>query len=189
MVHYQRFTRSQPVAPPHSDQSDKKRTKNDIGLTFDWQSIRDNVFAGRGKSMKDIQRDFGSAKELVFVCARKVTGDFHVTMGQMSFIAVVSPAVKVTDKWRSLDTIIDRNTHRVRHVLRGWMGWCTLAYPGFRRPHWNEGLLVKIAPEREGERPGFAFCTDGNQEAIVLSWLPAQDNEPFLLQPPPDSRS
>ena len=192
MVYYQRFTRSDPGSTTSKKQKSVKKQKNITTPTFDWQRITKDVFADRHTSaqaerLKEIQKAIGSVDELVFVSARKVTGDFHVPMGQLSFSALVSPALKISDKWQDLHTITDRNTQRVRHIVRRWMGWCTLAYKSFKRPSWAEGVLVQIAPEREEERSAFAFCVDGdNQEAIVLGWLPAQDNEPFLLHPPPE---
>lgn len=187
MLYYQRFTRTEAAW-----------TADALSLDFDWDRIRAEVFAGRDASeLQQIQLAVGAVEELVFVCARKITGDFHVPMGSMSFGALVSPALRFptsmhgldTDrrtKRVGLDTVTDRSTKRVRRVSRHWLGWRTLAYPGFRSPQWTGGLFVQIAAERSGQMPGFAFCVNRTDAAIVLSRLPTQDTEPFLLKPRPE---
>ena len=172
MLYYHRFTRTEAGSGGDSD--------------FDWAHIRAKIFDGReGKPRwtDKLKPSVAAANELVFVCARKVTGDVHVPMGSLSFSALVSPLLPTPASQR--DTITDRSTQRVRLVSRRWMGWCTLAHIGFRYPSWTKGQLVQVAPERAGQRPGFAFCPgdEWDHEAIVISWLPTQDNEPFLLRP------
>ena len=155
-------------------------------VAFDWARIKAEVFAGRNAlALKLLQAcvvcSAKAVDELVFVCWRKITGDVHVPMGNVSFCALITPSLLLpeTDSLQRAETVTDRNTGRTAHITHRWYAWGTRALPGFRRPQWSNGMFVRL---RSDAAPRLAFCFNSNS-ATILDWLPAQDNEPFLVRP------
>ena len=111
----------------------------------------------------------GGGVEAVFCVGKKVTGDVHVPAGAATWAALVSPPPfarhapghapghAAADPAASVDaagrlaSFVAATTVRERHVgarepvVRGWPGWGTLAFPGFRQPSWSSGQLCQLA--------------------------------------------
>eukprot|EP00940_MAST-03C_sp_MAST-3C-sp2_P002563 g2563.t1 len=129
-----------------------------------------------------------AASEVVFATGRKVTGDVHVTMGQLTWAALVWPAFEEdSDEYRGLRDVAERGHPSRRYpVVRTFFGWGCLAAPGFTNPSWNQGRLVQIDPglrARSGDRDihSFAFLwgRDGGDDVSLLRWLDIQERLPF----------
>ena len=125
-------------------------------------------------------------KELVFVIGRKVTGDMHVPLGEVTWVALVHPSLPAEgdDKEPTCgpavtDTIRDRGGGSER-VIRSWHGVGTLAMPGFRGASWAPGRLLQLEPDAEGQ-DRFGFEWGGREGATVLRWLEAQSSFAWLV--------
>ncbi len=86
---------------------------------------------------------------VIFVIGRKVTGDVHVPMRQLTFGAVVHPPISLLaadgGTAPSISEVRDRGEGQSKHrVIRSWSGWGTLAYPRFSSPSWARGMLVQV---------------------------------------------
>lgn len=131
------------------------------------------------------------SSDVVFVVGRKVTGDWHVPMRQITFVALVHPQMQhdAESTFRNLRRVRDRGedgSGKSYDVIRSFVGWGTLAFPGFRRPSWNDGTLCQIrtSSSEEEEDDAFAFVwgqwSHRTNEACVLRWIKTQSRFPFF---------
>ena len=126
----------------------------------------------------------GASDHVLLVVGTKMTGDAHVVMQQVSFVAMAHPqrmpAAENTAEDERLTSIQDRQTGVREEILCQWRGWGTLAYPGFNAPSFNEGRLLQLTNGQSGsQRFGFYWLRSRNQDAVVLHWLKAQDRHHF----------
>ena len=115
------------------------------------------------------------ARSCTWLVGRKVTGDFHVPMGATTFIALLEPQLQAEPPPPRVLTAAGFET-----VRQGWMGFGTLARPGFRDPSWDRGWLAQLEDDADGRRFAFAFQSDYNQSVIVLSQIGAQNTAYFF---------
>lgn len=102
---------------------------------------------------------------------KKATGDIHVPMGQMAWVALVEPsyeALGLPDLPPLPEGLHDKDGGRLE-VLEARPGAGTLAGAGFREARWDFGWLLRLAGGR------LAFAWQGDLEVIALSWARAQD--------------
>eukprot|EP00939_MAST-03C_sp_MAST-3C-sp1_P004664 g4664.t1 len=164
-----------------------------------WESIRKEMFCSDIQqdpqgAFDRVRRQLDSAREIVFVTGRKCTGDIHVPSGELTWVALVHPAMPI-EASEEVDYVSEREVPSLRyHVRRSFFGWGTLAHPGFRRPCWNIGLLVQIDAEGLDHRPiirggrsarerhafGFLWGRSGRSDVVVLRWLRIQEECPFF---------
>jgi len=115
----------------------------------------------------------------------KATGDVHVPLGQMAWVALVEPsfeALSIPELPPLPEGLHDREGRRV-NVIRGWPGAGTLAGAGFREARWDFGWLLQLA---DGHDTRLAFAWQGDVEVIVLSWSRVLDSVRFAEVPPED---
>jgi len=95
----------------------------------------------------------------VLMVGRKVTGDMHVPVGEITWFADIT---RRSDTNTAPTTVEDQNGNRHR-IVRSWNGMGTLAYPMFRNPSWDKGWLLEL----EGNL--FAFCwSQFHQQGITI---------------------
>jgi hypothetical protein len=145
---------------------------------------------------------------VVFVVGRKVTGDMHVPMRQLTFGAVVHPVLSLLAQDGAaaprIDEVRDRGgAQRMHRVIRSWSGWGTLAYPRFDSPSWARGMLVQVGAERadhaggsshsqvglgagQEDLFGFVWSRGGDSGAMdntsIFRRLPSQDEFPWFAE-------
>ena len=95
-----------------------------------------------------------SEDSVVFVVGRKITGDVHVPMRQLTFGAIVHPALILPGadgEKPNIGVVRDRGGMNQNHqVTHSWSGWGTLAYPRFESPSWSRGMLVQVERSTNG---------------------------------------
>jgi len=109
----------------------------------------------------------------------KVTGDVHVPMGQVAWVALIEPShqsLNISDLPELPTGLHDKEGNRV-NVIRGWPGAGTLAGIGFKDARWDFGWLLLLT---EGRNTRFAFAWLGDLDVIVLSWVQVQDSSSYL---------
>ena len=124
-------------------------------------------------------------ESIVVVLGRKVTGDIHVPMRQLTFGALVHPTIPLRSSATVCPTTVkDRGGKEEEYnVLRHWDGWGTLAYEHFQNPSWASGCLLQVARSNQREkgaphRFGFLWkeADDGQPHAVsILERMPEQD--------------
>lgn len=128
-------------------------------------------------------------ESIVVVLGRKVTGDIHVPMRQLTFGAIVHPSLNlaacVGDDCPS--KVRDRGSGREEYsVVRHWDGWGTLAFPFFNDPGWAPGALLQVVSlekdrndkkeMEKGNHHRFGFLWKGdNDEVSILKRMTEQD--------------
>jgi hypothetical protein len=110
---------------------------------------------------------------------RKVTGDMHVPMGAATFVACLDPRL---DEMPSQAMPLHIRTLRSdeERVARGWVGFGTLAYPGFQRSSWDQGWLVQLEDNAEGRRFAFVWGSRLSTRANTLTQVVAQSTACFV---------
>jgi len=157
---------------------------------------RQNIYAGvetrlnnhakeeETKSSNSSNSGASSSYSVVFILGRKVTGDCHVPMRQLTFGALVHPQISLEGRDARPSSVVDRGGQKERFdVLRGWDGWGTLAYENFQNPGWAPGTLLQVAgmvgaAQESSENHKFAFRWDNGDESgttSVLTRLKEQD--------------
>jgi len=154
-----------------------------------WEEIHETIF--RSTKQRDdanlfqnlrtlIERNYTSSPEIIFVLGKKVTGDIHVSAGNISWGAVVYPHVDFQEVMNhgvggaaattSMSShrpnqIRDRCNAKLYDIQRKWFGFGTLAYPGFRDAGWSPGHLVYLGKTMaSSSSDAFGFSWDGQEE-------------------------
>lgn len=152
-----------------------------------WRRVKDEMFGGDtradpGGIFEGLRAEVaaGGQRELLFLVGRKVTGDYHVPMGELSFCALISPLRSSADGVQPGSRIGERGaagggSRRSYIVEDAFPGWGTLAFPGFHQPSWDHGTIV-----RAQNLIGFVWTRE-QEEAAMLRWLPDQDSYPWFL--------
>jgi len=119
-----------------------------------------------------------------FMRVVKQCGDVHVPMGATTFVAVCGPEPACSAILHSIGEapkhVENRQTGQWEEVRRAWGGFGTLARFGFSGPSWSRGWLAQLPPHPETGDDRFGFVWSSAQDAVVLSWVTAQDTSPFL---------
>ena len=145
------------------------------------QKDPNSIFQDLSTQMINAQQD-----SIVVVLGRKVTGDIHVPMRQLTFGALVHPAIPLRSSATVCPTTVkDRGGKEEEYnVLRHWDGWGTLAYQHFQNPSWASGCLLQVARSNQLETAGTPNCfgflwkedDDGRPHAVsILERMPEQD--------------
>ena len=130
---------------------------------------------------------------------RKVTGDMHVPMGAATFVALLDSWTHEAAESVPKQVVTQRRSAhgRQERVARGWEGFGTLAYPGFRHPQWDRGWLVQLAQLDDddstmasdmasagmacpGRRFAFVWRSRRGDAANTLSQVAAQSSAVFV---------
>eukprot|EP00933_Yihiella_yeosuensis_P040716 TRINITY_DN35082_c0_g1_i1.p1 TRINITY_DN35082_c0_g1~~TRINITY_DN35082_c0_g1_i1.p1 ORF type:complete len:481 (-),score=75.20 TRINITY_DN35082_c0_g1_i1:321-1763(-) len=149
------------------------------------ESFRQRVFSRPDgePSPDEIQELDNLQMDVTFLRGTKQCGDFHVPLGAVTFVAVCGPPEAILTLAHGKtppSSVRNRLTNQMEVVIQSWRGFGTLATPGFGRPSWAGGWLVRIQDDSTTGNHRFAFCWDMNQDAVVLQWIRLQDSSPFL---------
>ena len=103
----------------------------------------------------------------------------HVPMGAATFVACLDPRL---DEMPSQAMPLHIRTLRSdeERVARGWVGFGTLAYPGFQRSSWDQGWLVQLEDNAEGRRFAFVWGSRLSTRANTLTQVVAQSTACFV---------
>ena len=144
------------------------------------QKDPNSIFENLSNQMISAQQE-----SIVVVLGRKVTGDIHVPMRQLTFGALVHPTIPLRSSATVCPiTVKDRGGKEEEYnVIRHWDGWGTLAYEHFQNPSWASGCLLQVARSNQREkgaphRFGFLWkeADDGQPHAVsILERMPEQD--------------
>ena len=144
------------------------------------QKDPNSIFENLSNQMISAQQE-----SIVVVLGRKVTGDIHVPMRQLTFGALVHPTIPLRSSATVCPTTVkDRGGKEEEYnVIRHWDGWGTLAYEHFQNPSWASGCLLQVARSNQREkgaphRFGFLWkeADDGQPHAVsILERMPEQD--------------
>jgi hypothetical protein len=124
--------------------------------------------------------------EIVFMIARKVTGDAHVPSTAITFGALIYPVFDPPKcEKQQLKVVHDRDYTKTKYkVIKEYAGWGTLAYPGFRNPTWSHGQFLQVESNLANDGHRFAFHwgehDEDEVEATILNWVSLQDDFPWF---------
>lgn len=165
-----------------------------------WQDIQSTVFQSPSvqKDPEDIfetirtgilnyhahqcEQDASYSKTpITFVIGRKVTGDFHVPMKQLSFGALLFPRLEETTTENRPTRFRDQASSATEaySITQSWYGWGTLAHPLFVKPLWSRGIFVTAVSSSEEPQFGFVWhAQDRTPHGSILTRMKEQDNFP-----------
>ena len=70
----------------------------------------------------------------------------------------------------------------MRTQVRGWRGFGTLAFPGFRAASWDPGWLVQLSDDDNGHRFAFVWASQQARPANTLTRVIAQNQASKEIQ-------
>ena len=159
-----------------------------------WRQIQADIFNHNSMfQQRDPQSIFNQTRlkilktntnEVIFIIARKVTGDVHVPSGAITFGALIHPQLESDEDKNNLPKKVrDRDRADIMYdVIKHYPGWGTLAYPGFRNPSWIDGNFLQVESDASGgHRFGFQWGSDSTDFTVtILSWIGLQDDFPWF---------
>ena len=198
LIEYKKYT--------FDGKNNEKKQMNDL---ITWKIIQDEIFNSSAKFQQsdpsnifdNLQKQVSNSQitEVVFLTARKVTGDIHVPAGVITFASLIYPEIesisdkdstttkKGADKYNMQDTFVyDRDNANTKYkLLKKYRGWGTVSYPGFRNPSWLKGHFLQVEPDSSGgDRFGFHWGDmdddDGRDETTILNWVTLQNDFPWF---------
>ena len=105
--------------------------------------------------------------KIIIVLGRKVNGDFHVPMRQLTFGAVVHPSLNLNGGNKVPSVVVDRGGKQQTHrVMNSWDGFGTLAYPNFQNPGWSNGRLLQVET-KDGDAFAFQWGDDAGSSSVL----------------------
>lgn len=128
----------------------------------------------------------GSASHCTMLIGRKVTGDMHVPMGAATFVALLEPpppavlGVRLNAPPTPPVPTVAMTRGGEERVVRGWLGFGTLAFPGFGNPQWDPGWLVQLEDDADGRRFAFVWGSRQGDSANMLTQVVAQSTAVFV---------